>query len=91
MTKPKPKPRKPSALETKVLTILSEQFLVDETELTPQTRFVEDLGADDLDMVEMVMSIEEGCRLPFPEIPQDDAEKLRTVGQVIDYVQKYAA
>jgi acyl carrier protein len=91
MTKPKPKPRKPSALETKVLTILSEQFFVDETELTPQIRFVEDLGADDFDLVEMVMSIEASNLLPFNEIPFDDAEKLLTVGQVIDYVQKYAA
>jgi acyl carrier protein len=58
---------------------------VDEGEITNESSFVDDLGADSLDTVELVMALEEefGC-----EIPDDDAEKITTVQQAIDYVNK---
>jgi acyl carrier protein len=88
MTQPKPKPRKPSRIEAKVLTILAEHLLVNEDELTLATRFSEDLHADSIDFIEMVMLMEEN--FDIREIPDDDAAKLLTVGAVCSYVEKYA-
>ena len=71
----------------KVKQIISEQLGVDEDEVTTTASFVDDLGADSLDQVELVMALEEKFEI---EIPDDDAEKLRTVQDAIDYIEKHA-
>jgi acyl carrier protein len=60
---------------------------VDEAEVTPTASFVDDLGADSLDTVELVMALEEAFDL---EIPDEDAEKILTVKQAIDYIQGHS-
>ncbi|HUK25891.1 MAG TPA: acyl carrier protein [Terriglobales bacterium] len=75
------------ALQEKVRQIISEQLGVDEAEVTPSATFVDDLGADSLDQVELVMKLEEDFDL---EISDEDAEKLRTVQDAMDYIQKHA-
>jgi len=74
-------------LVEKVKQIISEQLGVDEAEVTPSASFVDDLGADSLDQVELVMALEEAFDL---EIPDEDAEKIRTVQDAIDYIEKHA-
>jgi acyl carrier protein len=74
-------------LFAKVKQIISEQLGVDEDEVTTTASFVDDLGADSLDQVELVMALEEKFEI---EIPDDDAEKLRTVQDAIDYIEKHA-
>ena len=71
----------------KVKQIISEQLGVDENEVNPSASFVDDLGADSLDQVELVMALEEAFGV---EIPDEDAEKIRTVQDAIDYVDKHA-
>ena len=71
----------------KVKQIISEQLGVDENEVTPSASFVDDLGADSLDQVELVMALEEHFGV---EIPDEDAEKLRTVQDAIGYIDKHA-
>jgi acyl carrier protein len=71
----------------KVKQIISEQLGVDESEVTPSASFVDDLGADSLDQVELVMALEEAFDL---EIPDEDAEKIRTVQDAVDYIEKNA-
>jgi acyl carrier protein len=71
----------------KVKQIISEQLGVDESEVTPSASFVDDLGADSLDQVELVMALEEAFDL---EIPDEDAEKIRTVKDAVDYIEKHA-
>ena len=77
-----------SSVETRVKKIIMEQLDVGEDEVTPQASFVDDLGADSLDTVEMVMAFEEEFSI---EIPDEDAEKIRTVQDSIDYIEKKAA
>lgn len=77
-----------SPVENKVKKIIIDQLDVTEDEVTPQASFVEDLGADSLDTVEMVMAFEEEFSI---EIPDEDAEKIKTVQDAIDYIQKKAA
>ena len=72
----------------KIKQIVSEQLGVDEGEVTPTASFVDDLGADSLDTVELVMAFEEAFEI---EIPDEDAEKIRTVQDAIAYVEKKAA
>lgn len=72
------------ALEDKVKEIIVEQLNVNADQVTAEASFIEDLGADSLDVVELVMAFEEHFNA---EIPDDDAEKLRTVGAVIDYLK----
>jgi acyl carrier protein len=74
-------------LLNKVKKIISEQLGVDEDDVTNSASFVDDLGADSLDQVELVMALEESFEL---EIPDEDAEKLRTVQDAIDYIEKHA-
>ncbi|HYN14514.1 MAG TPA: acyl carrier protein [Terriglobales bacterium] len=69
----------------KIKQIVSEQLGVDEAEVTPTASFVDDLGADSLDTVELVMAFEEAFEI---EIPDEDAEKIRTVQDAIGYVEK---
>ena len=76
-----------SAIEKKVKSIVVEQLGVKESEVTLKARFVEDLGADSLDVVELVMAFEEAFDI---EIPDEDAEKMRTVGDAVDYICKHA-
>jgi acyl carrier protein len=71
----------------KVKQIISEQLGVDDSEVTPSASFVDDLGADSLDTVELVMALEEAFDL---EISDEDAEKIRTVQDAIDYIDKHA-
>ncbi len=73
--------------ENKVKKIIVDQLGVAEDEVTPQASFVDDLGADSLDTVEMVMAFEEEFTI---EIPDEDAEKMRTVQDAIDYIDKKA-
>ena len=72
------------ALEDKVRDIIVEQLGVNADQVTPQASFIEDLGADSLDTVELVMAFEEEFGA---EIPDDDAGKLTTVGAVIEYLK----
>jgi acyl carrier protein len=78
---------KSKELVEKVKQIISEQLGVDEGEVTASASFVDDLGADSLDQVELVMALEENFNL---EIPDEDAEKIRTVQDAIDYIEKHA-
>jgi len=68
----------------KVKEITSEQLGVDESQITPEAKFVDDLGADSLDTVELVMALEEEFDL---EISDEEAEKLTAVQKVIDYIE----
>ncbi len=77
-----------AALEEKVKQIIVDQLGVDANEVTPEANFIEDLGADSLDTVELVMAFEEEFDI---EIPDEDAEKMMTVGQAIDYLKKKKA
>ena len=76
-----------ASVEDKVKQIIVEQLGVDEAEVTPNASFVDDLGADSLDTVELVMAFEEAFDL---EIPDEDAEKIKTVSNAVDYIEKNA-
>ena len=76
-----------ASIEDKVKNIIVEQLGVDEKEVKPEAHFVDDLGADSLDVVELVMALEEEFGL---EISDEDAEKLTTVKQVIEYIGAHA-
>ncbi len=71
-------------VEERVKEIICEQLGVEEEEVTPNAKFIEDLGADSLDTVELVMAFEEEFDL---EIPDEDAEKIVTVGDAIQYIK----
>lgn len=73
-------------LEQRIKKIVAEQLGVNETEVKNESSFVEDLGADSLDTVELVMALEEEFEC---EIPDEQAEKINTVQQAIDYVNSY--
>ena len=72
-------------MESKVKQIIAERLGVSEDKITPQASFVEDLGADSLDQVELIMAFEDAFDI---EIPDEDAEKMRTVKDALDYLQK---
>jgi acyl carrier protein len=74
-------------VEERVTQIIMDQLGVESSEVVPEASFVDDLGADSLDQVELIMSFEEGFNL---EIPDDDAEKIITVQDAIAYIQKNA-
>ncbi len=74
-------------LEERVKKIIVEQLAVDAGEVTPQAQFVQDLGADSLDTVELVMALEEEFDI---EIPDEDAEKIKTVGEAVSYIKEKA-
>lgn len=75
-----------AAVEEKVKQIIVEQLGVEESEVTSTASFVDDLGADSLDTVELVMAFEEAFDI---EIPDEDAEKIRTVQDAIEYIDKH--
>ena len=76
-----------ASVEERVKTIIVEQLGVDESEVTPTASFVDDLGADSLDTVELVMAFEENFGI---EIPDEDAEKIATVKDAVDYNEKHS-
>ncbi len=75
------------AVADKVKEIIVEHLGVDEDEVTPDASFVEDLGADSLDTVELVMQLEEEFKL---DIPDEDAEKITRVREAIEYIESHA-
>ena len=75
-------------IEAKVKDIIINELGVEAEKVTPDASFVEDLGADSLDTVELVMAFEEEFGI---EIPDEDAEKLQTVGDAIDYIKQHQA
>ena len=75
------------AVEEKVKEIIVDQLGVEEDLVTPEASFVDDLGADSLDTVELVMALEEEFGI---EIPDEDAEKITRVKEAVDYIEKHA-
>lgn len=75
-----------STIVERVTKLVCEQLGVKEEEVTSEASFVEDLGADSLDTVELVMALEEEFET---EIPDEDAEKITTVKEAIDYIEKH--
>jgi len=76
------------AVQDKVKSIIAEQLGVKPEEVIPEASFIDDLGADSLDTVELVMALEEEFGI---EIPDEDAEKITTVGDAIKYIEGKAA
>ena len=76
------------SVEERVIEIVSEQMGVSKDQVTRETSFVNDLGADSLDTVELVMEFEEEFDIT---IPDEEAEKIQTVGQAIDYIEQHGA
>jgi acyl carrier protein len=76
------------SIEQRVKEIIVEQLGVNEGEVKPEAKFVDDLGADSLDLVELVMALEEEYNL---EISDEDAEKILTVGDAINYIQGHVS
>ena len=77
-----------ASVEERVIEIVAEQLGVGKDQIARETSFVNDLGADSLDTVELVMELEEEFDI---NIPDDAAEKIQTVGQAIDYIEKAQA
>ena len=73
-----------AAVETRVKEIVCEQLGVSDDEVTPQASFIDDLGADSLDIVELVMALEEEYEI---EISDEDAEKIKTVQDVVTFIE----
>jgi len=73
-------------IEKEVKKIIMEQLGVDESQITPEANFIDDLGADSLDTVELVMALEEKFDL---KISDEEAEKLDSVGKAIDYIKSH--
>ncbi|HEX3725942.1 MAG TPA: acyl carrier protein [Pirellulales bacterium] len=73
-----------ASVQERVIDIVAEQLGVDKEKVTPETSFVNDLGADSLDTVELVMELEEEFDIT---IPDDAAEKIQTVGQAVQYIE----
>ena len=76
-----------SDIAKRVKEIVAEQLGVEEAQVVPEASFMDDLGADSLDTVELVMALEEEFDI---EIPDEDAEKIKTVKDAIDYIEKNA-
>ena len=74
--------------EDKVKEIVARELEVDIKQLAPEAKFIEDLGADSLDIVELVMALEEEFGI---DIPDEDADKLRTVGDAMNYLKSHSA
>jgi len=75
-------------IEERVKNIICDQLAVEAEKVTAKASFIEDLGADSLDIVELVMTMEEEFDL---DIPDEDAEKIKTVGDVVTYITSKAA
>ena len=74
------------SLEARVKSIIADQLCLAEEEIKEESKFIEDLGADSLDIVELIMAMEEEFQT---EIPDEEAEKIRTVGDAIGYVKAH--
>ncbi|MGD0486850.1 MAG: acyl carrier protein [Syntrophorhabdales bacterium] len=74
------------AVAEKVKKMIVEQLGVNESEVVPEAKFIDDLGADSLDIVELVMALEDEYSI---EIPDEDAEKIETVGDAIRYIEEH--
>jgi acyl carrier protein len=74
-----------ASIEERVIEIVAEQLGVEKDKITRETHFVNDLGADSLDTVELVMELEEEFDI---SIPEDSAEKIQRVGEAIDFIEK---
>ena len=74
--------------EDRVKEIIAKELEVDAKQVVPEAKFIEDLGADSLDIVELVMALEEEFGL---DIPDEDADKLKTVGDAMNYLKSHAA
>lgn len=70
----------------KVKSIIVDQLSVEEDEVTPEASFIEDLGADSLDIVELIMALEEEFEI---EVPDEDAEKIQTVADAVRYIKEH--
>lgn len=70
----------------KVKTVIADQLGLDENEVNMESSFIDDLGADSLDIVELIMALEEEFNL---EIPDEDAEKISSVGDVVEYIKAH--
>jgi acyl carrier protein len=77
-----------ASVQDRVIDIVSSQLGVSKDQITPETSFINDLGADSLDTVELVMELEEEFEI---NIPDDAAEKIQTVGQAVDFIEKHQA
>ncbi|MGC6463393.1 MAG: acyl carrier protein [Pirellulaceae bacterium] len=77
-----------SAIEPRVIEIVAEELSVEKDKIRRDTTFIQDLGADSLDIVELVMALEEEFDI---NIPDDQAEKITTVGEAIDHIEKEAS
>jgi acyl carrier protein len=75
-----------ASVEARVKEIVCEQLGVSDEEVNPEASFIEDLGADSLDIVELVMALEEEYEM---EISDEDAEKIKTVKDVIEYIESH--
>ncbi|WP_224370784.1 acyl carrier protein [Hyalangium versicolor] len=75
-----------TTIENKVKSIIADQLGVGEDEIKPESSFIEDLGADSLDIVELVMAMEEEFEV---EIPDEEAENIKTVGDAINYINSH--
>ncbi len=80
------------SIEQRVREIIVNQLNVNDEQVTPEASFLDDLGADSLDTVELIMAFEEEFKDEIDgEIPESDAEKLQTVGDVVKYIEDVAA
>jgi acyl carrier protein len=75
-------------IEAEVKRIIKEQLDVDEKDIKPESSFIDDLGADSLGLVELVLAFEEAFEI---DIPDEDTEKIRSVQDAIDYIEKHAS
>ena len=75
-------------IESQVIDVIVEQLGVDREKVTPDAKFIDDLGADSLDTVELVMTFEEKFSV---EVPDEDAEKLKSVADVVAYIESHKA
>ena len=73
-------------IEAKVKKIITEQLDVDEGDIKPESTFIDDLGADSLGLVELVLAFEEAFEI---DIPDEDTEKIRTVQDAVDYIERH--
>ncbi len=74
-----------ASVEERVIEIVCENLAVSKDQVNRNTSFIEDIGADSLDIVELIMELEEEFEIT---IPDDQAEKIKTVGEAVDYIQK---